>query len=241
MGIFNLHPIMWQSGHFTVYTHGFLFAMGAIFALIVLYGLARLRNYPLDFVIDVIFWMFISGLAASRIGYFLMYRNQFNSFSEILNIWDGGLVSFFGIAVGLTVLYFYLKKKDPKNLAGWLDISLIASAYGWSVGRLGNYWAGDVKGVESQVWQVTNGRVPVALFESILALSIAIFCFWMIRNKKRKDGSVWIIALFLYGMGRFIIDFWRDGSAAGQLISLLMAVAAIFAYNYVKNSQTKRI
>ena len=231
---------MWQFGNLTVYTHGFMFAMGAIFALVILYGLARLRNYPLDFVIDVIFWMFISGLAAARLGYYFMYRGQFSSFSEIWNIWDGGLVSFFGIAVGLMVMYFFLKKKDQKNLAGWMDISLIAASYGWAVGRLGNYWAGDVKGVASSVWNVTYGRVPIALFESVYALFIAIFCYWLVRNRKRADGSVWLIALFLYGIGRFIIDFWRVDAGFSQLASIIMAVGAIFAYNYVKNGQSHK-
>ncbi|MFA7254249.1 MAG: prolipoprotein diacylglyceryl transferase family protein [Patescibacteria group bacterium] len=228
-----MHPILFKIGSFTFYTHGLLAVMGIIAGSLLLYYLARKERLATDVMFDNIIYSVLAGIIGARITYFTLYRDQFGSFSEIFYLWNGGMVSYGGFILGGIIL-FLLFKRQKQNVKKWLDIASLAFPLGLILGRLGNLFAGEYAGIATQSKFNMNGLVPVTLLEGILlALIFLILLLARIKLQKIKEGTIFIILLLSYGLGRFIIDFWRDEKdiiwkiSTGQSISIIVFLAGL--------------
>jgi prolipoprotein diacylglyceryltransferase len=89
--------------------------------------------------------------------------------------------------------------------------------------------------------------VPVAFFESILCLLIAIVSFVVFLKFKDKIsvGLITAFSFLFYGFGRFIIDFWRDEKkillsiSIGQLASLGVFVLCLVSISIILRNRRK--
>lgn len=181
---------------------------------------------------DNIIYAVLAGIIGARILYFVLYRNQFSSFSEIFYLWNGGMVSYGGFVLGglILLLLLFLQKKP---VGKWFDITTIGFAFGLFLGRIGNLMAGEYAGKPSGSWLSIDGLIPVTLLEGIYVFLLAFSFLIIYRSQKIKDGLLALIFLFAYGSGRFIIDFWRDEKvrffhiSMGQWFSLLIAIISL--------------
>jgi phosphatidylglycerol:prolipoprotein diacylglycerol transferase len=237
-GFLDPHPTLLVFGHYTIYTHGVFFAVGALWGTFVLYILARHYKRRTDRVPDMALWIFLAGLIAARIGYILLYPKEFSSFSDMVALWDGGLVSYFGIAAGLLVALLLLSRYSQAERLLWLDILAPAGLAAWAVGRIGNYYAPDSIGIELDRFSSFYNRVPIQLFESLFCLITAIILFlflWRSQGKDKRTAAGWYVPVtfIAYGLARTIIDFWRDESATAiylkpsQIGSLVLLIVGI--------------
>ncbi len=207
-------------------THGVFFALGAYAGLLLLRSLAGRAHLPTAELPWQVLHIFAGGLLAARLGYVLLYLDRFDSVGQIFAIWQGGLVSYFGIAGGLLVAVLVFKEKRLL----WLDLVALATLLSWAVGRLGNYYAADVVGVEHQAFAAFYGRVPISLFESLLCL---VLLGVLLRWRPRRPGYTFGLALLGYMLGRSLIDIWRDEYLVlpylhiSQLISLVVAIGTL--------------
>lgn len=223
------HPIIHLPGGLSLATHGVLFAIGAEISLLFLAKITKKDGVPSrDTAIDVAY-MFIGGLIAARIGFFLVYPSQYKSFADVFAIWQGGLLSYSGMAVGLAIGWYRHRELSAIQKGLLLDRLVVAGSLGWAIGRIGNYYAADSIGVLSTFWSAFYGRVPIQLFESLLCFGLAGFGWWyMGHNPKRKPGILAGIALIAYFLGRAFIDIWRDEGFIGPL-HLSQAVSLVIA------------
>ena len=224
------HPVLFQVGGFPVTAHGLMFALGAETGCLFLYWLARRRNLPTGSLADKCLLVFVAGLVAARVGFFIIYPGEYRSVWQVLRIWEGGLVSFFGIAGGLAAAYALF----PTRRREWLGLLGVAALAAWGIGRIGNFLAGDSWGILSPYWSLTYGRVPIQLFESVLCLALAVF--W-----GRRLGTPRLLAwaLLSYVAVRFLVDFWRDetvwqGLRVSQWACLALAVP-LAGYLYARH------
>ncbi|MCC2631468.1 MAG: prolipoprotein diacylglyceryl transferase, phosphatidylglycerol:prolipoprotein diacylglycerol, partial [Patescibacteria group bacterium] len=161
---------------------------------------------------------------AARIGFFLTYPSTFESVLQVLSIWQGGLVSYWGMVAGIAIAFMLIKKERGE----WFDAFAVALMVGWAVGRLGNYYAGDSGGVESEFFSVFYGQVPIQLFESALCLAVAGGAFRLWKKQSIAPGMLAWYVLAAYCAGRFIIDAWRDEPAIGFFhISQIVSLAGV--------------
>jgi phosphatidylglycerol:prolipoprotein diacylglycerol transferase len=129
-------------------------------------------------------------------------------------------------------------------------------AIGQAVGRQGCFAAGCCWGRPTDApWGVEFGEAahritgvpvgihlhPTQLYESAAAFLIFLFLYWL-HGRKRLSGQVIATYAVLYGLTRFIIEFFRDdprgdiaglttltGLSTSQLISLVVvAVGVVF-------------
>jgi len=229
-----MYPVLFTIGSFNFTTHGLFAVLGIILAALFLSFLAKKSGLKRDLIFDNIVYAVFFGIIGARITYFILYRDQFESFSEIYQLWSGGMVSYGGFLLSALVfiaLFYY--QKQP--LLKWFDLLAIAFPFGLFLGRIGNVLAGEYSGVETSRTFNLEGYVPVTLYEGILVLVIALSLFFIFHKKCfKKDGLYLISFLFLYGSGRFVIDFWRDENSLifnislGQLASLLVLFFSIF-------------
>lgn len=238
-----MYPILLQIGKISFYTHGAMILLGLFLGSLVTYFLVKKDGLRKELLADLVIVSFIVGFAASRIGYFLVYREQFESWLDIFKVWQGGLISFFGIGAGFLTAWFLLKHNQQKT-GLWLDIGFIGWLIGWSLGRIGCFLNGDSLGVVSSAFSGFYGRVPVQLFESgwTFILFLAGLFFWFLKEKYiYPKGLIFAFGLAFYAIGRFVIDFWREEELvfsflkSGQIFSLLfLAIAIIIGLGLIK-------
>lgn len=164
----------------------------------------------------------------------------------------GGLI---GGVVGFLLLYFIIGKflfKSKEHLSGFFNIANIAAAsiaVAHGLGRVGCLMAGCCHGSITDAWYGVYFKsyhikaVPVQLFEAIFLF--ALFGFFVYRILKGKSYNL-SLYMSLYGLWRFVIEFFRadDRGATvvsflspSQLIAVLMilgAVAVFFCERYFR-------
>lgn len=225
-----MHPILFKIGGFTFYTHGLLAVVGIVVGAIILSHLAKKSSLNRNFLFDNVVYAVLFGIIGARLTYYFIYSSQFQSLSDILKLWQGGLVSYGGFILGGIAMWILFKiQKQP--VLKWFDLAAIAFFAGLFFGRLGNLFAGEYAGFITTSRFALGGVIPVTLYEGIMDLGI-FFALWLIyrRISSLSTGIIFSIGLIVYGIGRFVIDFWRDETnllgtiSLGQLASLAVVI-----------------
>ncbi len=244
-----MHPILFKIGSLTFYTHGVLAVLGIILCAIIVNKLAKRENLDRTFLFDNIVYAVLVGIIGARITYFILYRDQFSSFSEIFYLQNGGMVSFGGFIPGV-MTFALLLKSQKQSILKWLDLMAIGFASGLVLGRLGNLMAGEYAGKLSASRFAISGVLPVTLFEGIMVAVLAVILYFIyLKAKNYQDGFLFWLFVFLYDIGRLIIDFWRDEpvlvwhlnlsqvtSLALVLIALVVLIKKLSLKKKVKNA-----
>lgn len=225
-----MYPILFKIGGFTFYTHGLLSVAGIVVGALVLSYLAKKSSLDRTFLFDNVVYAVLFGIIGARLTYYFIYSSQFSSPIDILRLWQGGLVSYGGFILG-GFTFWLLFKMQKQPVLKWSDLVTIAFFAGLFFGRLGNLFAGEYAGVITNSRLALDGVVPVTLHEGILDLgTFIVLWFFYRRLSLLYSGVVFGAGLLIYGVGRFIIDFWRDEAdlfwriSLGQLTSLIVAI-----------------
>ena len=157
------------------------------------------------------------------------------------------LIIYFGIGA-----FIFKDKIHIKSFFCITDIAAAAIAIAHAFGRLGCLMAGCCHGVETDAWYGVYfvypqiKAVPVQLFEAIFLF--ALFGFFWYRIVKRRSCNL-PLYMMLYGVWRFVIEFFRadDRGATivsflspSQLIAILMVLGSIglfFGERYIEKKQ----
>jgi len=257
---FNPSPILFSFEPINLYWYGFFILLGTLAAITVSLYLAKLYNIKTEIIIDLAFWLIISGIIGARI-YDVMLEWSFFSthLLDIFKIWQGGLAIHGAIIGGGLALYFYIKKY---NYNFWQLAAIIVTVLplGQAIGRWGNYFNQELFGYPTNLpwgipidlihrpWQYFDYSYfhPTFLYESIGNLIIfLILIFLQILIIKKQKFSILNYKLFvinyavLYSLLRFFTEFIRVDTTPvifnlrfPQLVSLLIILLALgfFAY-----------
>lgn len=217
---------------------------------------AEKRGIDSNTIVNLAFIVMISAIVGSRLFYVLFHLNEFKgrwiyTFLPVQpdgTIGLGGLI-FLGGFIGALVsgaVYVHIKK-----ISFWKVVDSVAPslALGLFFGRIGCYLNGCCYGKECDLpWGVIfppnspagfeMGDIaihPTQLYSSAYALII--FIILMLLDKtERFDGFLSGIFLILYGVSRFVVDFFRfyesqmfliDGIGFNQVLSILLVIAGI--------------
>lgn len=234
-----MHPILFKIGGLTFYTHGVLAVLGIILCAWIVNGLARREKLDREFLFDNIVWAVLVGIIGARITYFLLYRDQFSSLKEILYLQNGGLVSYGGFIPG-AIIFAILLKYQKQPVAKWFDIMSIGFAAALVIGRIGNLMAGEYAGKLSFSKYTINNVIPINLYEGILVAIIGLILYLVyLKKKTRFAGLLAWLFVFLYGIGRAVIDIWRDENIVfwhlnlSQVTSIVLALLALVMMIYL--------
>lgn len=159
----NPSPVLISLGPINIYWYGFFIVLGIILAILITLKLASFYNISKDTVIDLCFWLIISGLIGSRLYHILLELPYYLDHPlNIFKVWSGGLAIHGGLIAGIITLWFYTKnkklinkettiKKYPPDKGGkegsnnfnfWLLASICAPAVALAqaISRWGNYF-----------------------------------------------------------------------------------------------------
>lgn len=237
-----MYPVLFKIGSLTFYSHGILLVAGIVFGALLVYFLSKKSELDNMYILDDIIYISLFGVIGARIAYFVLYPHQFTNISQIILLWQGGLVSYGGFILGAVVLLVLLKfQKQP--ILPWLDLFAIGLPLGVAFGRIGDWLAGDYGlfpgiGGSGLMGRLTNSPLLEAgLCVLIVLVLLSIYIF---AKNKVMDGIILMLSVLIYSGGRFIIDFWRGdasfflGLSLGQLFSLIVFVATLAIFVFVQ-------
>lgn len=225
-----------------------MIVIGFLIGLYIVYKEAQREGFNGERIIDISFWGLALGLLGGRIVYILTRLDYFSKHPiEIFYFWEGGLVFYGGFLGGLAAFYIFTKKYKMPFLKT-VDMAVPSLAIAHFFGRLGCFSAGCCFGrpVDGHLpWAITFTNPlslaptgiplhPTQLYDALNALII--FTILMItRRHKKFTGQQLCIYMFLYSIGRYIVESYRGDSIRGfviepylstsQFISILIFIA----------------
>ncbi len=248
--VFKPSPILISLGPINVYWYGLLIVSGILLGTLITLRLSKYYNLKKETIINLIFWLLISGLLGARIYHVLLewpyyLKHPFN----ILAIWQGGLAIHGAIITGLAIVWIFTKKN---KLNFWLLAAVLVPGLmlAQAIGRWGNYFNQELFGQPTNLsWGIpidfTNRPLayisseffhPAFLYESLgnllIFLILISFHVWIIKKHKFSNLCyllLVVIYLILYSLLRFILEFIRIdptyvilGLRFPQIISLII-------------------
>lgn len=238
-----MHPILIDLGRLKIYSYGFMLALSFLIGIVISSRRAGRRGINSDMIYDLSIILVLGAVFGSRGLYILTHRDHFSSIVDVVAIWQGGATFYGGLilAVAGAIVYLRIKKISFFRMA---DIGAPAVAAGVFVTRLGCFLSGCCFGnptscpigvvfpAGSPAGHCHAGVTihPTQLYSSLYGLVIFVILI-LLDRKERFDGFLFSWLCILYGIARFIVDFFRfyDDSAivAGsltdnQVISILL-------------------
>lgn len=245
-----MHPILFEIGSFKLHTFGLLM-IAAFFAGL---WLARKRapKYGLapDKITDMSFFALLFGILGARVVFILQELPHYLAHrDELLSIQFQGLTSFGGILFGFGYLAVWAVRHKVSFLS-LLDMMIAPLLLGQAIGRVGCLMNGCCFGGACPTgtpWGIhVDGMIglyhPAQIYESLMDIAGLLILFALEKRGLNK-GQSFGAGLILYGLARFIYEYWRAGfsstylpglkitdaqAAAGSMVIIGLAVFLVF-------------
>ncbi|MDR2520329.1 MAG: prolipoprotein diacylglyceryl transferase, partial [Eubacteriaceae bacterium] len=146
-----MHLELFRVGPVTIYSYGFLTAVGYLLAVWI--GNIRAKKLGLnpDIIFNISLIVLVFGYVGSKILYYITILPQIIQDPSLLLNLSNGFVMYGGIVGGLLSGYVYCKMKKVSFLA-YFDVIVVSLALAQSVGRLGCLMAGCCYGKPTALW-----------------------------------------------------------------------------------------
>ena len=255
MWVHNLNSVLLDLGPVEIRWYGLTYVLGFFLAVGWLFFLKKKKQIPLskDDIWDFAFYLMLGVLIGSRLfEIFWEPRYYLSNPINLLKFWQGGM-SFHGGFVGIvTAAWIYCKKK---NLSFWrmADLLSVPTIFALALGRLANFVNGELVG---RIW---NGkwcmvfpdygsqcRHPSMIYAFLQRTVVFGWLFLLTFWKEFKPGFVFWNFVFWEGLGRIIVDFYREdalylGLSLGQWFSSIMVIAAIAVFIKIHPEDWKKL
>jgi len=261
-----MHPFIHVFG-LKIPSYGLMMAIAFITAIVFSYIRAKKAGKNPDTILDLAIAAIILGLGSA----YLLYIFVTYPLSEIWNsiksgsfavFKDGGLVFYGGVIGGALAVIGYLKLIKKERVWDYAAIIVPTIPLAHALGRVGCFLAGCCYGkcVHTPISVIYENPIggapvgvpvfPIQLVEA--ACNIVVFVILMLYvGKKLKRGSVLFLYMILYGIERFVLEYFRYdeirgiflGLSTSQWISIAMVIIGVIgmALTYKKESLSLKL
>lgn len=233
-----MHPVLFKLGNITIYSYGFMIALGFFLGIVLAMQEARRVGENPEKIMDLCFYILVAAIVGSRLFYVVTAWEKFAANPiDIVKLWQGGLV-FYGGFIGAVVTAAAYIKLAKLPLGKTADILAPALALGQAIGRMGCFLAGCCYGRTTDVfWSVTftdqNCLAPVGsplhptqLYSALTNFTIFVVLFVFSRHNQITGRVFWTYVL-LYGLTRSIIETLRGDFRGAEVFGLLSISQAL--------------
>lgn len=252
IGEFKINPTVFSiiPGKLTIEWYALIICVGLVVTYIVCDLLADRFDVSKDDLLDVLLFGLPAGFIGARIWYILGDLESFDSFLEMVSVWNGGLAIYGGIFGGVFAGYLVCRYKKVSFL-NMLDLSAIGFMVGQIIGRWGNFANVEVFGIETDLpWRMGVNIMndagvalnewtyvhPLFLYESLWNLIGLLLIFAYMDSRKFK-GELFLLYAAWYGIGRAWMEPLRDttynlhifGIRVNMVLAIAIAVLSIIA------------
>lgn len=238
----NIDPVFIRIGPLAFRWYGLMYALSFISAVFLIRTTAIKKKLKItqDQISDLMLYAAVGVILGGRLGYVLIYNPSFyfSNPSKILAVWEGGM-SFHGGLAGVIIAGTLFCKRHHFSFYEVADVAVISVPVGLGLGRIGNFINGELYGRPTDVpWCMVfpqGGPVcrhPSQLYQAGLEGAALFVILWTLSRKKLPRGVTFWSLVLLYGLFRFIVEFFREPDpqlgllvgpfSMGQLLSLPM-------------------
>lgn len=169
------------------------------------------------FILDLTFILAFFGFIFARLFhvFFENFTYYFYRPIEIFYFWQGGFVFLGGFLGALVAGIAFVKlKKKFELLPALLDFYAPVLALSYALGRVGCFLAGCCYGKYCHLPWAIQERHPTQLY-AVLSDGVLFFILYYLEKNKTllklgRRGILFAIWLMGHGVGRFILEFYRD-------------------------------
>ena len=269
-----MNPVAFELFSQPIRWYGIIIAGGVLVAFFVSYIIAKKKGLDFDIITDGFLWSFPFAIVGARLYYVAFEWPYYSQHPlEILNLRQGGLAIYGGIIGGFICMVIFSKIRKISLLL-MADTVVPGLLIGQIIGRWGNFFNREAFGGYSDGLLAMQIRVdeaaystqdlldkavtidgtqyiqvqPTFLYESLWNLGVLIIIL-LYRKYKKFDGELFMMYLFGYGIGRFIIESFRTdqlllpyiGLPVSQVLSACLAVFALIVMIYKRSRLKKSI
>lgn len=253
-----MHPILLELGRFQVRSYGFMLAVS--FLLGIWLAGRRAKRYGIDpqKILDLSVLIILAAVVGSRLLYVVFHLDQYRNPLDVFALWQGGATFYGGFILAMAASYWWVQRNGIAFLT-IADVMAPSIALGLVFTRVGCFLSGCCYGkptdgplglvfppdspagsaaaaLAQQLGRDTVALHPAQAYSSLKGL--VIFTILMLLQPKLvKRGSTFGLLLVLYGIGRFIIDFFRIyednarilfGLSFNQVISVVLVAVGTY-------------
>lgn len=235
-----MHPVLFEIGSIKVHSYGCLIALGAIAG--VWYMAVRGKNelgLTFDQANNLFLLIFVAAFVGGKL--FLFFEDPSAYMKNPMKLLGGRGFVFYGsflLAVPTMLWFFRRHKLNPYRM---LDIMAITTCLVHMFGRIGCFMAGCCHGIPtSGIFGVTYTNPtcsadplntplhPTQLYEAIFIGLVMVYLFYL-RSRKKFNGQLFLTYLFLYGIGRFMLEYLRGDLERGFIIENILSHSQFIA------------
>nr|BDT26944.1 prolipoprotein diacylglyceryl transferase [Bacteriovorax sp. HI3] len=257
--VHNLDPVILDLGSLQIRWYGLMYVVGFIIAGVLLKKLVKDNFFKVEEakIDSLITTMIVCMFIGARFAYVFIYNWDYyaDHMMELLAVWKGGL-SFHGALAGLCVGGYIFGRQNKLTWFEVMDSIALAGAQGLFFGRMGNFINGELYGRPTTSWVgiiFPNGgglapRHPSQLYEAVLEGIVLSIILWMMKSKVKVYGMISAAFIALYGIFRFIVEFYREPDTQlgyyfgfltmGQILCFLMIIVGVAVGIYAKKRNT---
>ena len=250
---FVLDRMAFSIGPFKIYWYGIIICLGIVLGFTVAFMRMRKIGVTADDIADIALFSVPSAIIGARIYYVLAELESYDSFYEMIAIWNGG-IAIYGAVIGGVIAFTLVCKHKKKPLLKMYDCAAPGLILGQIIGRWGNFFNAEAYGIaesydflgkkfdivsfseENPLRMTIDGMTvhPTFLYESLWNL-VGFILMNVFFKKKTFDGEVLLWYLTWYGIGRCLIEGLRGDSLylgnlrVSQLLAFICFVAGIAA------------
>lgn len=255
-----MHPVLFEIGEITVYSYGFMIALGVIAGVAYMFYQGK-KDVGLTF--DQANTLFLLIFIAAFIGgkVFLLFENPSLYLGKPAKLLTGRGFVFYGsfLFAVPTMLWFF--KKHKLDTYKMLDVMAIVTCIVHMFGRIGCFMAGCCYGKPTtgsfgitftdEVCQAPLNipLVPTQLLEAGYIFLVMILLLVIKSRFQKFYGQLFLLYLILYAIGRSILEIFRGDVARGFIIEgylshsqfIALIIIAVTGYVYFRWSKQNPI
>ncbi len=253
----GIDPILISLGSFSLSWHGLFMAVAIAVGMWLSAHLAAKAGLSVEMLYSLALWAVPGGIIGARLVHVIDYWSYYSANpGAILAFWEGGLALWGGILGGTLVAVIFARTK-VFPLARYADLAALGLLLAQAIGRIGDVINGEhISKGTNLLWGVVYTHPgspsyglppshPAVGYE--LLMDLLIFgVLWKLRGRIRPDGSIFLLYLVTYSIGRFFLSFLRLDSNTillglnqAQWLSLIVLATALPLLLLQQISQSK--
>jgi phosphatidylglycerol---prolipoprotein diacylglyceryl transferase len=238
--------IIFQVGLLTFRWYGLLIASAVLIGVNLSQYLAKQRGINPLLIQRLVIWLVVAAIPCARLYYVVFQWSDYaHNPGDIIAIWKGGIAIHGAIIGGLVAALLFSRWH---RISFWKLVDVVAPSLilGQAIGRWGNFFNSEAFGAPTNLpWKLFISIQqrplgfegfeyfhPTFLYESLWNLSVLLLLLTLFYRASRpssqiKDGTIFLVYLVTYSIGRFWIEGLRTDSLMlfnllriAQLISL---------------------
>jgi phosphatidylglycerol:prolipoprotein diacylglycerol transferase len=235
-----VHPQLFHIGSFALPTYGFMAALGLTSGLAVIFHLARFRGLDPEQMWSLGGIAAFSGIFGAKLLLLAIdwrdYVADPGRIFSVATLQSGGVFSG-GLVLAILCSWWYVRRHKIPFLSA-ADVFAPGIALGHVFGRLGCLAAGCCYGRPTTMpWGITfhspwaaefsgtplnQSLHPTQLYEAVAEAINFVLLYWLCKRKK-FEGQIIGLFMILYGIERFIFEFFRGDAGRGEVLGGLIS------------------